>query len=217
MDRKTVRHFRDTDLAVLIESARHRRTELLTPFHSYLQACFLNGCTDASRLFREVHERGFGGTVQTVRRYVATLRDSTAIPAPAPIPSPRAITSWIMRRCESLSEDDKVRLSEVCLALACPNIARARELAQQFIALVRDRTGHLLPDWISEVERDAPQPIRGFARFMRFDIDAVTAGLTLQRSSGVVEEHVNRVTTIKRQMYGRASFRVLRARILIQP
>ncbi|WP_285544166.1 ISL3 family transposase [Streptomyces lavendulae] len=191
MDRKTVRHFRDTDLAVLIESARHRRTGLLTPFHSYLQARFLNGCTDASRLFREVRERGFGGTVQTVRRYVATLRDGTAIPAPTPIPSPRAITSWIMRRRESLSEDDEVQLGEVCLA--CPDIARAREIAERFTALVRDRTGHLLPDWISDVERDAPQPIRGFARFMKFDIDAVTAGLTLQYSSGVVEGHVNRI------------------------
>ncbi|MCC0100621.1 helix-turn-helix domain-containing protein [Streptomyces flavotricini] len=36
MDRKTVRHFRDTDLVVLVESARHRRAGLLAPFHSYL-------------------------------------------------------------------------------------------------------------------------------------------------------------------------------------
>lgn len=215
MDRKTVRHFRDTAVGVLIESARHRRTGLLAPFHPYLQARFFNGCTDASRLFREVRERGFGGTVQTVRRYVATLRDGTAIRVPAPTPSPRAITSWIMRRPESQSEDDKVRLSDVCLA--CPDIARACDIAQRFTALVRERTGHLLPDWISDVERDAPQPIRGFARFMKFDIDAVTAGLTLQYSSGVVEGHVNRIKTIKRQMYGRASFHVLRARVLIQP
>ncbi|MCC0100622.1 transposase [Streptomyces flavotricini] len=45
----------------------------------------------------------------------------------------------------------------------------------------------------------------------------MTAGLALQYSSGVVEGHVNRIKTIKRQMYGRASFRVLRARTLIQP
>ncbi|MCX4826092.1 transposase [Streptomyces sp. NBC_01142] len=114
-----------------------------------------------------------------------------------------------------MNEDDEVRLNDVCLA--CPDIARARDIAQRFTTLVRDRTGQLLPDWISEVERDAPQPIRGFARFMKFDIDAVTAGLTLQYSSGVVEGHVNRIKTIKRQMYGRASFHVLRARILIQP
>ncbi|MFE2527979.1 hypothetical protein ACFXEL_27490 [Streptomyces sp. NPDC059382] len=59
--------------------------------------------------------------------------------------------------------------------------------------------------------------IRGFDRFMKFDIDAVTAGLALRYSSGVVEGHVDRIKTIKRQMYGRAAFRVLGARVLIQP
>jgi transposase len=67
----------------------------------------------------------------------------------------------------------------------------------------------------------APSPlsaafIRGFAGYLRRDLDAVTAGLTLPYSSGVVEGHVNRIKTIKRQMYGRASFSLIRARILIQ-
>ena len=35
--------------------------------------------------------------------------------------------------------------------------------------------------------------------------DAVTAGLTLPWSSGVVEGHVNRIKMLKRQMYGRAN------------
>lgn len=105
-----------------------------------------------------------------------------------------------MRRREPLSEEDEVRLGEVCLA--CPDIARTREIAQGFTTLVRDRTGHLLPDWISDVERDAPQPIRGFARFMKFDIDAVTAGLTLPYSSGVVEGLVDR---IKKRSNGRCT------------
>ena len=49
---------------------------------------------------------------------------------------------------------------------------------------------------------------------LRRDLDAVTAGLTLTQSSGPVEGNVNRIKTIKRQMYGRASFTLLRKRIL---
>lgn len=49
---------------------------------------------------------------------------------------------------------------------------------------------------------------------LRQDLGAVTAGLTLLWSSGVVEGHVNRVKTLKRAMYGRASFDPLRTRIL---
>ncbi|WP_406164023.1 transposase [Streptomyces canus] len=61
-----------------------------------------------------------------------------------------------------------------------------------------------------------PKPMKGFAGFLRQDLDAVTAGLTLPWSSGVVEGHVNRVKTLKRAMYGRASFELLRTRILTQ-
>ncbi|MGP3979029.1 transposase [Streptomyces sp. 8N114] len=56
-----------------------------------------------------------------------------------------------------------------------------------------------------------------FASSVRQDLPVVTAGLTLSYSSGTVEGHVNRIKTIKRQMYGRASFTLLRARILLQP
>ncbi|MFK0022810.1 hypothetical protein [Streptomyces sp. NPDC090798] len=59
--------------------------------------------------------------------------------------------------------------------------------------------------------------MRDFAGSLRQDLDAVTAGLTLPCSSGVVEGHVNRVKTLKRAMDGRASFELLRTRILIQP
>lgn len=66
-------------------------------------------------------------------------------------------------------------------------------------------------EWIRQVEQDAPKPEKGFAGFLRQDLDAVTAVLTLPWSSGVVEGHV------KRAMYGRASFELLRTRVLTQP
>ncbi|MEU3505110.1 hypothetical protein ABZ726_31865 [Streptomyces hundungensis] len=55
--------------------------------------------------------------------------------------------------------------------------------------------------------------MEGFAGFLRQDVDAVPAGLTLPQSSRVIEEHVNRVKTLKRALYGRASFELLRTRI----
>ncbi|MEJ3750837.1 hypothetical protein WEI85_47400 [Actinomycetes bacterium KLBMP 9797] len=59
-------------------------------------------------------------------------------------------------------------------------------------------------------------PIAGtsFAKGLQRDLDAVTAGLTLPWSSGAVEGQVNRVKMLKRQMYGRAKFDLLRRRIL---
>ncbi|MFF1399419.1 transposase [Streptomyces sp. NPDC058287] len=80
--------------------------------------------------------------------------------------------------------------------------------------LVRNRRGQLLPAWIRQAEQSDVLPVAKFAAFLRQDLDAVTAGLTHEWSSGRVEGHVNRVKTIKRAMYGRAGFRLLRTRIL---
>ena len=45
-------------------------------------------------------------------------------------------------------------------------------------------------------------------------VAAVQAAVTQRWSNGPVEGHVNRLKTIKRQMYGRAGFVLLRARVL---
>lgn len=82
--------------------------------------------------------------------------------------------------------------------------------------MLRQRHGHLLRDWIQKAELGGPDAIGNFADSIRQDLHAVTAGLTLPYSSGIVEGHVNRIKTIKRQMYGRASFTLLRARILLE-
>jgi transposase len=47
------------------------------------------------------------------------------------------------------------------------------------------------------------------------DLDAVVSGLSLPYSSGAVEGDVNRIKMLKRQMYGRASFDLLRKRALL--
>ncbi|MGN5377911.1 transposase [Streptomyces lasalocidi] len=61
----------------------------------------------------------------------------------------------------------------------CPDITRACNLAHAFADLVRHQRGYLLLEWIRQAEQDAPKPVKGFAGFLRQDLDAVTAGLTL--------------------------------------
>ncbi|MFJ2398687.1 transposase [Streptomyces sp. NPDC087843] len=120
-----------------------------------------------------------------------------------------------MRPRETLTESQDERLLQV--RLACPDITRACDLARAFADMVRHQRGYLLLGWIRQAEQDAPKPMKSFAGFLRQDLDAVTAGLTLSWSSGVVEGHVNPGKTLKRAVYGRASFRLLRIRLLTRP
>lgn len=218
LDRKTVRRFKTTPLDELLASAQDfgaGERGLIDPFKPYLNSRFTTGCTSAQQLFREIRERGYQGSVQVVRRHVASLREGTAEPVRADIPSPRRITSWIMRPRETLTDHEQEKLLDV--RIACPDIARACDLARCFRDLLVNRRGSMLLEWIRQAEQDAPSPVSSFAGFLRQDLDAVTAGLTLDWSSGRVEGNVNRIKTLKRAMYGRASFRLLRIRVLARP
>ncbi|MCX9191314.1 hypothetical protein C3Y87_07785 [Carbonactinospora thermoautotrophica] len=81
--------------------------------------------------------------------------------------------------------------------------------------MMRPRRRDRLTDWMATVlAADLPEP-HSFATGLRRDRHAVTVGLTLPWSSGPVEGHINRIKTIKRQMYGRATPDLLRTRILL--
>ncbi|OHV38527.1 transposase [Parafrankia soli] len=58
-------------------------------------------------------------------------------------------------------------------------------------------------------------PLHRYANGLERDLAAVSAGLTQPWSSGPVEGHVNRIKMLKRQMYGRAHFDLLRKRVLL--
>lgn len=96
-----------------------------------------------------------------------------------------------------------------------PRIAALARYVRDFATMMRRRTGrHDLPRWLERIEADDLPALRSFANGIRTDLAAVMNGLSLPYSSGRVEGHVNRIKTIKRQMYGRANFDLLRRRIL---
>jgi transposase len=75
--------------------------------------------------------------------------------------------------------------------------------------------GDRLHNWIARVEADRLPELHSFTAGLNRDLDAVVNGLSLPYSSGAVEGNVNRIKMLKRQMYGRASFDLLRKRVLL--
>ena len=117
------------------------------------------------------------------------------------------------------------RQAEIVDALksACPGYASMRSLMLGFRSLMRKpkqgssptvRTVSRLHRWIEHADASGIVLIQNFAGRLRQDILAVEAAVTEQWSNGVVEGQVNRLKTLKRQMYGRAGVELLRARMI---
>jgi len=96
----------------------------------------------------------------------------------------------------------------------CPKARRLRRLALQFRAMLRWRKAARLATWIHTALSSGFSFLAQFARTLQRDFAAVTQALTTPWSNGPVEGHVNRLRMIKRQMYGRAGFELLKARVL---
>ena len=100
------------------------------------------------------------------------------------------------------------------ILVQCPDMLALRQLALGFrTALAADESSQLRR-WIEGAKRCEFGPVVRFAYGLQKDISAVSASVDTSWSNGQVEGQVNRLKTIKRQMYGRAGFDLLRARVL---
>lgn len=187
---------------------------ILDPYKPYLHQRWSEGCTVARHLFREIRERGFPGSEEVVKKYARELRE--AFPqqdSPRKRPSVRDVTSWITRHPDSLN-DDQARQLKAILA-RCPELGRTAEHVRAFAELMNNRQGRGLGAWIARVQDDDLPALHTFTTGLTQDLDAVVAGLSLRDSSGAVEGHNNKIKMLKRQMFGRANFDLLRKRVLL--
>jgi len=173
------------------------------------------GYRNGTGLWREIRERGFSGQSGIVRQW-ATRQRRQDPPAglmrpakPPKPPTPRKAVRLLMSEPDKLSEDDR-RFVTTLLELS-PPIAQAVDLARAFSTMIKQSLADQLDGWIAAAENGG---FKGFAGSLRHDRDAVHAALTLPWSTGPVEGQINRLKVIKRTMYGRAGFDLLRHRVL---
>jgi transposase len=220
--RGTVRRF--VHASSFPERAQRRYRRRADSSTAYLRRRWGEGCRNAARLTKELEVEGFNRSYHSVRRQVARWRrqDGGAVVAPGALgrrrssitrPSSRRI-SWLLLKTDDSLEPDEREFVQV-LQERSPELRTAAELAREFREIIRQRKKEAWSDWL--VRARAPETakeLRTFADGLQKDEAAVQAALTLEWSNGQVEGQVNKLKTLKRQMYGRANFDLLRRRFL---
>jgi transposase len=101
------------------------------------------------------------------------------------------------------------------LLQTCPHLHVLAGRVREFAGLLTNRHGQDLDAWMTNIDADDLPALQGFVHGLRMDLPAVVAGLTLPYSNGPIEGANTKVKYLKRQMYGRAGFDLLRHRILL--
>jgi len=215
LDRRTVQHFVRAEQFPEL-AARPRRASVVDPYVPWILQRWRDGCHNAAQIYREMKGQGYGGGRSQVLRYIAGFREPADVETPgrhkARPPSPRQAVWLFVREPERLTELQQAYLLRLC-ALSEP-LKRALELARAFLLMVRKREAERLPEWLDDALNSDISEMRSLARSLRGDLAAVEAGLALPWSNGPTEGSVHRLKMIKRQMYGRAGFELLRRRVL---
>ena len=162
-----------------------RRTPLCR-FRAELWRHWSTGRRNAAELFRELAGAGFQGSYHMVTRCIRQWRQQFPVQDATP-PAQPPVRRPSARRVAWLLTRSEAELS----------------------------TDDALDAWIAAATAAAsPRELQGLAQGLQSDLAAVRAALELPWSNGQTEGHVHRLKALKRQMYGRANFDLLRIRVL---
>jgi transposase len=205
-------------------AASRPRGSALNEYLTYIHRRVAEGCDNATQIWREVAQQGYKGEEAMVRRYMGRLRVRLkTLPAKEELklekldtmfrpPSPRGATWMLLKEEKDLKEEERGFIDQ--LTRLCPEVKKARELAERFQKMIKQREVDELDGWIEEARASQIKEMVGFAEGLKKDRKAVGGTLQYEWSNGQVEGQVNRLKLIKRQMYGRAKFDLLKARVL---
>jgi len=202
------------------EAKRHRkRQSSFDPYAAYVLKRWEEGCHNGLSLWREIKDQGYTGSAPMVYRFLVPLRKKQRIIQTAEVPHVplqdfrAADAVWLFAR-DPLDLDEKERETVRTICQASETSKTTYRLVQEFRDMLHHRKGEKLEAWLAQVTASQIRELQTFVLGVERDKAAVIAGLTFSQNNGMVEGKINKLKLIKRMMFGRAAFPLLRQRVL---
>lgn len=207
--------------------ARRSGKSILDSYLPYLEKRVQEGCENGQQLWREILGQGYPGTSKQVMKWMQLRRTQTAATTPKSkrdssvksnrksiLPSSKQLAWLLVRDPDTLTESDSILLQHL---LQDSQLQIVYHFIHRFITMVKKRLYLDFDVWLNDVNDIPVYQLQTFVAGLQQDYDAIYAALSLPWSNGQTEGQVNRLKFIKRQMYGRAKFDLLRLRVLAPP
>ena len=212
-------------------------------FETFLSGRFSEGTTSVRLLFAEIKQKGYTGSYSHLARFIAPWKDAgrplggiVETPLVSPLPALSSLARDVHSAAPTLDPTTGRRVSPLTAAALCvkpreqmtsrqssivdalkagsEEFTTMRQLAMRFRGLFRERSAKKLDEWLRDAFSCGIFTMRRFAKTLRQDKSAVQNAVTELWSNGQTEGQINRLKTLKRSMFGRASIGLLRARML---
>jgi transposase len=194
----------------------HSHRSHFDAYEAYVRQRWDGGCHNIQQIWREIQAQGYPHSDRALRAHLEPLRGkrNATFPEASSLErfSAKEATWLFIRPLKDLDEKEQQEL--VAIRQASETAETIYQLVQGFLQIVRTRGGEHLDSWICTVRTCHIRELNSYVAGLERDKAAVLAGLTLPQSNGQTEGHITKLKLIKRMMYGRAGFPLLRQRML---
>lgn len=212
VSRNTIRRMREGDIESLCKTSRNARSRL-DPYATRMHQWILEEKTarEMHRLLREDLKVNIGYT--QVSLYCSKLSEAFHLEKPQLIPYRTVSRQVILRHIWSDAPMDEIDWRDCCNRY--PKLPSLKSITHHFRAAMTNKDANDFLDWMDENKSCQFSHICALIKGLYRDLDAVMQGIRSPFNNGFVEGTVNKLKMIKRVMYGRADYPLLRAKVIL--
>lgn len=178
------------------ERKPREQSSQLDPYQPYVERRWSEGYHNLMGIYRELQAQGYAGSYENVRAHTQFVNASpryrskhaSQSPRGRAFPAKRLAAFLFLRRPEDLTAEERESVSK--LRQLDPEIDQAYLFVQQFVQMMRTRTGENLDAWLLAVDSSSLVGLQSFANSVSEDKAAVLSGLTREESNGPTEGHI---------------------------
>ena len=216
LDRKTVKKYLESDGRFNHASKGRKFKSKLDNYKECILELFSKGYSGA-RIFEEIKQMGYDGSYSLVRNFIANINKERIFledrNEAIKTVERKSLISLLYRGIEeqkAITAEELEKVMEIY-----PQLKVVYRLVKQFKEILLNKEVFKVEQWLKESEElDIPE-LNSFVSGVKRDYEAVRNCIMYEYSNGLAEGVINKIKIIKRIMYGRCSFEMLRSKVLL--
>ena len=174
-----------------------------------------NGGLSWKKIYDKIRTNGYKGSESLLRTYLSKIKKKNIEAKNIECIVERAtMISLLYKEIENVKEITK-ELFDTVISMY-PKAGIIYRTVRSFKEIMFSKKENKLDSWIVETKKLNIQEFNSFINGIERDIEAVKNGIKYEYNNGLAEGSVNKIKVIKRIMYGRCSFALLKQKVLLQ-
>ncbi|TGE36691.1 ISL3 family transposase [Desulfosporosinus fructosivorans] len=219
LSRQTVTRYLDEDVTAIHGSYSVKRKSILDPYLGEINVLIDKGVT-LTAIETEIRQEGYKGSSSTLRNYAAgskrlirnTYNANNIAPENTELVERKLLIKLLYKQLGKVKGLDRKCLDRVNRQY--PRYKDLIDIVNEFRQMLYDKNVGRIEQWIHRASGLNIREVTSFINGITRDIVAVKNAIKYEYNNGLAEGSVNKLKVIKRIMYGRNSFELLRKKLL---